>query len=80
MKNVAHADKYQSLRDRVYQAQLKADEVSRDRMGITKLKSVTKKNQIEIDEYAHLGDGQEAHWEIVQRILFIFAKLNPGYI
>jgi len=25
-----------------------------------------------------LPDGQEAHWEIVQRILFIFAKLNPG--
>ena len=32
----------------------------------------------EQSEYAHLPDGQEAHWEIVERILFIFAKLNPG--
>ena len=22
--------------------------------------------------------GQEAHWEVVQRILFLYAKLNPG--
>ena len=25
-----------------------------------------------------MSDGNEAHWEIVERILFIFAKLNPG--
>jgi len=25
-----------------------------------------------------LGAGQEAHWEVVERILFIYAKLNPG--
>lgn len=79
MKDADSAEKYQSLRDRVYQAQLKADEVSRDRMGITFLKSVSKRRQVELDEYSHLGDGQEAHWEIVQRILFIFAKLNPGH-
>jgi len=79
MKNVANAEKYQSLRDRVWQAQLKADEISKDRMGLTKLKSVAKRQQVDQDdEYKHLGDGQEAHWEIVQRILFIFAKLNPG--
>lgn len=22
--------------------------------------------------------GSEAHWEVVQRILFLYAKLNPG--
>lgn len=25
-----------------------------------------------------MEEGQEAHWEVVQRILFIYAKLNPG--
>lgn len=30
------------------------------------------------EEYMLLPDGQEAHWEVVERILFIYAKLNPG--
>jgi len=25
-----------------------------------------------------LEEGKEAHWEVVERILFIYAKLNPG--
>ena len=29
-------------------------------------------------DYRHLPDGQEAHWEVVERILFLYAKLNPG--
>ena len=31
-------------------------------------------------EFGHdaLEDGQEAHWEVLERILFIYAKLNPG--
>lgn len=30
------------------------------------------------NDYEALDEGQEAHWEVVQRILFIYAKLNPG--
>ena len=45
-------------------------------MGITNIKSDPKKKEDQ-NEYTHL-EGMEAHWEIVQRILFIFAKLNPG--
>jgi len=30
------------------------------------------------EDYAVLSSGQEAHWEVVERILFIYAKLNPG--
>lgn len=30
------------------------------------------------EDYAVLASGQEAHWEVVERILFIYAKLNPG--
>ena len=78
IKNAKNAEIYQSLRKRVHNAQLKADEVSKNRMGFTNLKSVTKSRDDSMSEYSHLTDGQEAHWEIVERILFIFAKLNPG--
>lgn len=30
------------------------------------------------ENYEAMDEGQEAHWEIVQRILFLYAKLNPG--
>lgn len=81
IKNAANAERYQSLRKRVAYTQLRADEVSKNRLGITKFKTDAKKSatiEDEQSEYAHLPDGQEAHWEIVERILFIFAKLNPG--
>lgn len=25
-----------------------------------------------------MEEGKEAHWEVVERILFLYAKLNPG--
>lgn len=31
-----------------------------------------------MENYEAMDEGQEAHWEVVQRILFIYAKLNPG--
>jgi len=31
------------------------------------------------DDLVILADGQEANWEVVERILFIYAKLNPGH-
>jgi len=30
------------------------------------------------DEFMPLPDGQEAHWEVCERILFVYTKLNPG--
>jgi len=30
------------------------------------------------EDYAPLEEGQEAHWEVVERMLFLYAKLNPG--
>lgn len=29
-------------------------------------------------DYAPLDEGCEAHWEVVERMLFLYAKLNPG--
>lgn len=31
-----------------------------------------------MEDYAPMEEGKEAHWEVVERILFIYAKLNPG--
>ena len=31
-----------------------------------------------MEDYAPLDEGREAHWEVVERILFLYAKLNPG--
>lgn len=30
------------------------------------------------EDYAPMTEGKEAHWEVVERILFLYAKLNPG--
>lgn len=30
------------------------------------------------EDYAPMAEGKEAHWEVVERILFLYAKLNPG--
>lgn len=31
-----------------------------------------------MEDYSPLDEGSEAHWEVVERILFLYAKLNPG--
>lgn len=30
------------------------------------------------EEFVVLSEGEEAHWEVTERILFIYGKLNPG--
>lgn len=75
--SASSSSQYESLRKRIATIQLRADEVSKNRLGFTNFKPDPVKRE-ENHEYAYLPDGQEAHWEIVERILFIFAKLNPG--
>ncbi|XP_046547895.1 TBC1 domain family member 13-like isoform X1 [Haliotis rubra] len=65
----------ETLRKRVEQCVLHSETVSRNRLGITNMMSSRRKSS---EEYAALPEGQEAHWEVVERILFIYAKLNPG--
>jgi len=38
----------------------------------------TNKSSNDIDQYKPLAKGEEAHWEVVERILFLYYKLNPG--
>ncbi|XP_070550230.1 TBC1 domain family member 13-like isoform X2 [Ptychodera flava] len=65
----------ETLRKRVEYTVLNSGDVGKNWLGIT---NVAKKRSKLSDEYATLPEGQEAHWEVVERILFLYAKLNPG--
>ncbi|XP_063172303.1 TBC1 domain family member 13 isoform X1 [Candoia aspera] len=67
---------FETLRKRVEQTTLKSQTVARNRSGVTNVSSPVKTPVV--GEYEVLPDGSEAHWEVVERILFIYAKLNPG--
>ncbi|RXN18858.1 TBC1 domain family member 13 [Labeo rohita] len=62
-------NEYETLRRRVEQTTLKAQTVSSPGKAL---------NLYPSNEYEVLPNGCEAHWEVVERILFIYAKLNPG--
>ncbi|KAI8770955.1 TBC1 domain family member 13-like isoform X1 [Biomphalaria glabrata] len=66
----------ENLRKRVEQCVLQSETVAKNRLGITL--NVVSKKRTHSDEYSVLPDGKEAHWEVVERILFLYAKLNPG--
>lgn len=67
--------KVDTLRKRVEQCVLQSETVARNRLGITNMQTSRRKPS---DEFAPLPDGQEAHWEVCERILFVYTKLNPG--
>lgn len=66
---------FDRLHQRVQQTSLKSQNLERKGLGIAKLSLLKKKAT---ENYAPLPRGQEAHWEVVERILFLYAKLNPG--
>ena len=66
---------YERLHDRVQQTCLRSQNIERKGLGIAKLSLLKKKAT---ENYAPLDAGLEAHWEVVERILFLYAKLNPG--
>ncbi|XP_046386543.1 TBC1 domain family member 13 isoform X2 [Ischnura elegans] len=63
------------LHKRVQHTILKSANVERKGIGVTKIALSVKKAQ---EDYAPMPEGSEAHWEVVERILFLYAKLNPG--
>lgn len=65
-----------TLRRRVEQTMLEATNLIKNKSGMTNL--VDTKRRASSLEYRHLAEGEEAHWEVVERILFLYAKLNPG--
>ncbi|GAB5580193.1 TBC1 domain family member 13 isoform X1 [Prionailurus iriomotensis] len=72
-------NEFETLRKRVEQTTLKSQTVARNRSGVTNMCSPHKNSTpSSLNEYEVLPNGCEAHWEVVERILFIYAKLNPG--
>ncbi|XP_077002819.1 TBC1 domain family member 13 isoform X2 [Tamandua tetradactyla] len=72
-------NEFETLRKRVEQTTLKSQTVARNRSGVTNMSSPHKNAApSSLNEYEVLPNGCEAHWEVVERILFIYAKLNPG--
>nr|XP_002723942.3 TBC1 domain family member 13 isoform X7 [Oryctolagus cuniculus] len=72
-------NEFETLRKRVEQTTLKSQTVARNRSGVTNMSSPHKNStSSSLNEYEVLPNGCEAHWEVVERILFIYAKLNPG--
>ncbi|XP_062816024.1 TBC1 domain family member 13 isoform X2 [Anolis carolinensis] len=72
-------NEFETLRKRVEQTTLKSQTVARNRSGVTNVSSPHKTPAPNsLSEYEVLPNGCEAHWEVVERILFIYAKLNPG--
>jgi len=65
----------EKLHARVTQARLQSQTLERKGVGPSTLANSKKKA---VEDYAPLSEGQEAHWEVVERMLFLYAKLNPG--
>jgi hypothetical protein len=65
-----------ALRTRVERSVLEAKHVGISRTGTKNMSLVQRSSESE--EYYVLPAGEEAHWEVVQRLLFVYAKLNPG--
>lgn len=74
-KKILENPHLERLHKRVAYTVLKSENVTRKGLGVTKI-MLSKKKAYE--EYSPLCEGQEAHWEVVERILFLYAKLNPG--
>jgi hypothetical protein len=64
------------LRKRIDRCVLKSAAVVKNRSGGWNISGVTRKRT----EYENLSETEEAHWEVVERMLFIYAKLNPGQV
>ncbi|XP_025996040.1 TBC1 domain family member 13 isoform X1 [Solenopsis invicta] len=75
-EKIVNANGQQRLHHRVQHTVLKSANVERKGLGVTKQIAVSVRKASE--DYAPLAEGGEAHWEVLERILFLYAKLNPG--
>ncbi|KAH0955330.1 hypothetical protein HN011_003928 [Eciton burchellii] len=74
-QKIVNANGQQRLHNRVQHTVLKSANVERKGLGVTKIAVSIRKAT---EDYAPLTEGGEAHWEVLERILFLYAKLNPG--
>jgi TBC1 domain family member 13 len=81
---------FESLRKRIASTSLKVESQSRSRLtGRIEFQSnrslmcqgrgtSSSNSNVDNNEYQVLSNGCEAHWEVLERILFVFSKLNAG--
>ena len=65
----------QFLRRRIDQCVLKSTAIVKNRSGGWNISGNMQKRTT---QYHNLSENEEAHWEVVERMLFLYAKLNPG--
>ncbi|XP_030750418.1 TBC1 domain family member 13 [Sitophilus oryzae] len=74
-EEIVNSNEVKRLHTRVQRRVLNCANVERKGLGITKIALLVKKAN---EDYAPMAEGKEAHWEVVERILFLYAKMNPG--
>ncbi|XP_068617882.1 TBC1 domain family member 13 isoform X2 [Battus philenor] len=76
---IVNSNGVKRLHKRVEQSVLKYSTLERRGLGVAKLSNeIRRSDSITSGDYAPLNEGCEAHWEVVERMLFLYAKLNPG--
>ncbi|XP_028162178.1 TBC1 domain family member 13 [Ostrinia nubilalis] len=77
-EKVVNSNGMKRLHKRVEQSVLTYATLERRGLGVSKLSSEIRRSDSASGDYAPLHEGREAHWEVVERLLFLYAKLNPG--
>ncbi|XP_026333064.1 TBC1 domain family member 13 [Hyposmocoma kahamanoa] len=78
-EEVVNSNGVKRLHRRVETSVLKYSTLERRGLGVAKLSNeIRRSDSLSCGDYAPLHEGCEAHWEVVERMLFLYAKLNPG--
>ncbi|CAG4942230.1 unnamed protein product [Colias eurytheme] len=76
---IVNSNGVKRLHKRVQQSVLNYSTVERRGLGVAKLSNEIRRSEsLTSGDYAPLNEGCEAHWEVVERMMFLYAKLNPG--
>ncbi|XP_059059771.1 TBC1 domain family member 13 [Achroia grisella] len=75
---IVNSNGVKRLHKRVERSVLKYSTLERRGLGVSKLSNEIRRSDISGGDYVPLNEGCEAHWEVVERMLFLYAKLNPG--
>lgn len=76
---IVNSNGIKRLHNRVEQSVLKYSTLERRGLGVAMLSNdIRRSDNVNSGDYVPLKEGCEAHWEVVERMLFLYAKLNPG--
>ncbi|XP_039763274.1 TBC1 domain family member 13 [Pararge aegeria] len=76
---IVNSNGVKRLHKRVEQSVLSYSTLERRGLGVATLSNeIRRSSSVTSGDYTPLNEGCEAHWEVVERMLFLYAKLNPG--